>query len=57
MVMVIILLAIVEVRDSNVASEVDNFTQSFQENARVIVQSRSRAFPFTSFSRHHSGII
>jgi len=42
-------LAIVEFHDSNVASEMDNFSQPFQENARIILQSGSRAFPFTSF--------
>jgi len=49
MVMVTTFLAIVEFNDSMVASEMDNFSQLFQENARIILQSRSRAFPFTSF--------
>jgi len=57
MVIVSTFLAIVEFHDSNVASEMDNFSQPLQENARIILQSRSRAFPFTSFSRHSPGII
>jgi hypothetical protein len=51
MVMISNFLAIVEFHDSNVAFEMDNFSQPFQENARIILQSRSRAFPLTSFSR------
>ena len=57
MVMVSTFLAIVEVRDSNLTPELDNFSQSFKENAKSYLRVGQERFLSHLFLSHHSGII